>query len=337
MSNFTSKTQTSEALGNQKDQGFLDKNAQPASHSYTDSQQNEQRSLVFYDKKERPHEIVIPAIPVADTHTHVNPARGMDTHQLLQEAKKCGVELVVCPLDPAEDAQQAAKVLAQLEQAIQAIPNFTFKILAGSHPYHAAQFSHAHEAFDLLCASPLCAGIGEIGLDYTCDVPKEVQWSVFEEQLSYATTNNLVCELHIRDVREDARAQAHRDALAIMQEVGIPQAGCVLHCFTQGPAVMYPFVELGCYVAFGGALTFKKSDEIREAALEVPNHLLLSETDAPYMTPEPLRGIPCRPALVTLTVHCMAQHFEQAGKMTVQETFETLWKNAQKLFLPHTN
>lgn len=84
--------------------------------------------------------------------------------------------------------------------------------------------------------------------------------------------------------------EAHDDALAILRETGVPKAGCIVHCFNLDAQTLAPFLELGCYVAFGGPLTFKKSWETRAAALDVPLDRLLTETDAPYMAPEPLRA-----------------------------------------------
>ena len=139
-------------------------------------------------------------------------------------------------------------------------------------------------------------------------------------------------ELHIRDADGDERATAHLDALRILEREGVPKAGCDLHCFTSGPEVMRPFVEMGCYIAFGGAVTFSRSDDIREAAVECPAHLLLSETDSPYMAPVPLRGTVCEPAMVSFSAATVARVRADAGVATYEETSEALWNNAQRFF-----
>ena len=105
--------------------------------------------------------------------------------------------------------------------------------------------------------------------------------------------------LHVRE--------AHDEAFSLMQEEGFPEAGTLLHCFNLDWATLEPWVEAGCHVAFGGPLTFKKADEVREAASKVPLDRLLTETDAPYMTPEPMRGMVCGPDHVLFTAERLAE------------------------------
>ena len=119
--------------------------------------------------------------------------------------------------------------------------------------------------------------------------------------------------LHLRE--------AHDDALAILRETGVPKAGCIVHCFNLDAQTLAPFLELGCYVAFGGPLTFKKSWETRAAALDVPVDRLLTETDAPYMAPEPLRGTVCTPSQTVFTLRELLDCFGYAG---AERAFELL-------------
>lgn len=290
--------------------------------------------LEFLDKKGRPHRFLRAIAPVADTHTHLI-SREFDIADSLQAASEAGVELVVTPLNPAEEAKDPDAALTQLTDALAALSHPpALRILAGAHPYHAEAFlQHGEDAFQKLLSHPLAAGIGEIGLDYTCDVPKELQAEAFSFQLSYAVKHNLPVELHIRDQKDDENVAAHKDAERILCQVGIPKRGCVLHCFTQGPSVMRPFLDMGCTIAYGGALTFKKSEEIRQAALETPLTALVTETDAPYMSPEPLRGMPCQCAFVTVVEDFLTRLFEEAKIATKHELEEALWQNATNLFL----
>ena len=207
------------------------------------------------------------------------------------------------------------------------------RLVAGVHPYGAAEFDGAcRERMAELLASPRCVGVGEIGLDYTCDVPHEVQLSCFREQLAMACERDMPVELHIRDARDDRGCEAHADALALLREVGVPPRGCDLHCYTGDVATMLPFAEMGCHVAFGGAVTFKRSESIREAAAACPEHLLVTETDCPYMAPVPLRGKECEPAMAAFSAACVAQVREEADVATRQKTYDALWRNALSLF-----
>jgi hypothetical protein len=105
--------------------------------------------------------------------------------------------------------------------------------------------------------------------------------------------------LHLRE--------AHSDGLAILKEIGMPPAGTLLHCFNLDYATLEPFLELGCLVAFGGPLTFKKSDEARDAARRTPQSKIVTETDAPFMAPHPVRGVTCGPEHVIYTAARLAE------------------------------
>ena len=81
----------------------------------------------------------------------------------------------------------------------------------------------------------------------------------------------------------------------------------LLHCFNLDWEELERWVERDCFIAFGGPLTFKKADYVRDAAAHVPLERLLTETDSPYMTPEPLRGMACEPAHVIWTAEKLAE------------------------------
>lgn len=175
------------------------------------------------------------------------------------------------------------------------------RIAVGCHPHNAKFYNDGLEA-DLraLLMDPRVSALGEIGLDYHYDFsPRDDQRDAFRRQIRLAKECGLPIALHLRE--------AHDEALAIMREEGFPEAGTLLHCFNLDWATLEPWVEADCYVAFGGALTFKNADDTREAAARVPANRLLTETDAPYMTPEPMRGITCLPDHVLFTAACLAE------------------------------
>lgn len=209
------------------------------------------------------------------------------------------------------------------------------RFVAGVHPYGAPAFDEACEArMRELLGAERCVGVGEIGLDYGPynEVEPDCQLDVFRRQLLMAHELGLPVELHIRDAADDAHATAHAQAAALLAEVGVPPAGCDVHCFTSGPEVLSPFVELGCTVAFGGAATFNKSDDIRDAAAACPLAQIVTETDSPYMAPVPVRGEECEPAMVAFTARCLADVRDEAGVSTPDETYASLWNNARRLF-----
>jgi TatD DNase family protein len=314
---------------------------------------------LFRDKKGRPRELPRPLAPLADTHGHLTHFDGLDASVAVARAALAGVRLLVCPLDPADDAADARATLDWLDGVVagagdllararelgvapaapegwEGVADLTssVRVVAGVHPYGAERLAEARPALEVLLESDRCVGVGEVGLDYGPynEAPREAQLAAFEWQLRLAEERDLPVELHIRDAAGDASATAHADAARVLERVGVPRRGCDLHCFTQGPEVMAPFVELGCHVAFGGVSTFRRSDEVRAAAAACPSGLILSETDSPYMAPVPLRGLECEPAMVGFSAACVAEAREAAGAASREETYAALWGNACALF-----
>lgn len=318
---------------------------------------------LFHDQKGAPCDWPRPLAPLADTHGHLTSFRAHDPAMALVRAALAGVRLLVIPVDPVSDVPRkwpsVAAFLGWLEGQIDLArvclaeargmsltpPEFegwdvpdlldNIRIVAGVHPYGSAQVDDAAvERLRELLASPRAVGVGEFGLDYGPynKVPAEPQEAALRLQLRLAHELDLPVQLHIRDAAGDVRVNAHRLAARILREEGVPARGCDLHCFTSDIRVMEDFTRLGCHVAFGGAVTFSRSDEIREAATYCPERYLLTETDSPYMAPVPLRGQECEPAMVAFTAACVADVREAGGRGGRQSTYEALWNNACKLF-----
>ena len=193
----------------------------------------------------------------------------------------------------------------------------------GCHPHNAQHYDDALEAVlrERLHDARVSA-LGEVGLDYHYDLsPRDVQRSAFRRQLALAREAGLPVILHVRE--------AHDDAFAIMAEGGFPEAGTLLHCYNLGPDELRRWLDAGCFVAFGGALTFKRAEEVREAAKLVPLDRLLTETDAPYMAPEPLRGNECGPEYTVFTAEALARVRGADGSPEELEAFlGQLYRNA---------
>ena len=256
---------------------------------------------LFQDAKGR--EIAIPDLggPVADTHAHLDMLE--EPVRALVLAARTGVDFVATVADPTEAAARTyAELSGWLEAAATtlaaAAPPLApprVRIIVGVHPHNAKDFSaDIEERMRTLAADPRTAAIGEIGLDYHYDYsPRDTQRAVFRRQLELARELDLPAVVHLRE--------AHEDGEAILREVGLPPAGCILHCYNLGTEPLVRFVDLGCYVSFAGPVTFKKADEVREAAAVVPLDRILTETDCPFMAPEPFRGRKNEPAYTVFT------------------------------------
>lgn len=242
-------------------------------------------------------------VPIADTHAHLDMLA--DPALAIARAGVHDIEFIETMVDPLsergldtyellDDWILRANVLIRhmstriCGQGWNRVPKI--RISVGVHPHEASRFDDAvMQRIVDASADERTSAIGEIGLDYHYDLsPRDVQKVVFAEQLRLACELDLPAVLHIRE--------AFDDAWDIVGKVGLPSAGCVLHCYTSDADEVARWVDAGCYIAFGGALTFKSSDDIRAAARAVPLDRLLTETDSPYMAPVPFRGQNCEPA-----------------------------------------
>ena len=284
--------------------------------------------------------------PIADSHTHLSSLRALDPALALARASLAGVRFVVDVVDPTDDGRDPAALLADLAdwqgRAAQMLAAWgasgvldalgqapvppRVRLVVGCHPHNASAFDEqAHQAMAELLAHPLCAGIGEIGLDYHYDLsPRDVQRAVFEEQLALACELNAPLSLHIRE--------AHHEAAPLMERVGVPQAGAVLHCFDLGPDDAAPFQALGCVLGIGGAVTFKRNEPTRDAVAQASRGGLVTETDAPYMAPEPLRGTPCEPAMTARTMRFIADLRAEQRDEKPSDCYAAAYERAVELF-----
>ncbi len=316
--------------------------------------------------------------PLADTHGHlVSFWSGKDQAQVLANAARAGVRALAVPWDPRGDRMPFGEfrralrgwIDAAREQVREGIADGSFtslldvrmphageaaaagdaadplclfdriRFLAGVHPYGAPDYTdEVHETLVAALDDPLCAGIGEFGLDYHFDAdddieaaPHDVQIACMERQLALAIERGLPVELHLRNDDADEARTAHADAWRMLDRMGVPAGGCILHCFGEDRATMERFLELGCYIAFGGAATFKRNERVREAFAACPRERLLLETDCPYMAPEPIRGVECEPAMISITATALAQDRAARTGEDPDDVLRAAWENAQQL------
>ncbi len=191
---------------------------------------------------------------------------------------------------------------------------------AGIHPHSALEYDNDTEkTIEGLLGDSKCIAVGEIGLDYYYDIsPRDIQKKVFENQLSLASEKELPVIIHNRESSEDLM-----DILLRKRTVK-----GVLHCFSENAEYMKKILDLGLFIGFGGAVTFKKRENIQEAARLCPMERLLIETDSPYMTPVPLRGKRNRPDNTLLT----AEKIAELKQIDIEDVIFWANKNAEQLF-----
>ena len=193
----------------------------------------------------------------------------------------------------------------------------------GVHPNDAAKISdQTFPHLQHLLQHPKVVAVGEIGLDYHWGVPKEQQEPIFRQQLQMAAAADMPVIIHTRD--------AWSDTVSILREEwqGV-SSPCIMHCFTGDAEQAEAALSLGCYLAFGGVLTFPKASAVREAARVTPPERLLVETDAPYLAPVPFRGKRNEPSYVLHTTRVLADvRQETVEQLAVQTT-----RNFERIFL----
>lgn len=169
-----------------------------------------------------------------------------------------------------------------------------------------------------LASKPRVRAIGETGLDFFRTEGQDelaLQLHSFEEHIAIAKEFDLALQIHDRD--------AHEDVVKTLRRVGAPER-TVFHCYSGDLELAEICKQEGWYLSFAGNITFKKNQHLRDSLLAVSRSQILIETDAPFLTPEPLRGRPNAPYLVPHTLRFMAdltgENVEELAKRLNENT-----------------
>jgi TatD DNase family protein len=191
----------------------------------------------------------------------------------------------------------------------------------GRHPNSAAGFDDADLAeLEALASHDKCVAIGETGLDYYREhAPRDDQRRAFEAHIELARATAKPLVIHTRS--------ADDDTLDLLEE----RAGdlsVILHCFSMASRVEQCLAHENWWFSFAGNVSYPKSEDLRTAAIRIPAQRLLVETDAPYLSPQPVRGRPNQPANVVLT----AQAIAVARRVEYDELERTIESSAAAVF-----
>ncbi|MET9733137.1 TatD family hydrolase [Streptomyces sp. NPDC006458] len=263
------------------------------------------------DKNAAPPLPVPLAVPVADSHTHLDMQSGT-VEEALAKAASVGVTTVVqvgCDVAGSRWAAATAAVHDAVHATVALHPNEAPRIVHGDpdgwsrqgarQPGGEAGLDEALAEIDRLAALSQVKGVGETGLDYfrTGEDGKAAQERSFRAHIEIAKRHGKALVIHDRD--------AHADVLRVLKEEGAPQR-TVFHCYSGDAEMAEICARSGYFMSFAGNVTFKNAQNLRDAVAVAPLELLLVETDAPFLTPAPYRGRPNAPYLIPVTVRAMA-------------------------------
>jgi TatD DNase family protein len=224
-----------------------------------------------------------------DAHCHLEASSyGDELDDVIARALDAGVtHLVAVGASGVTAGAHEALALAERVPAVFAT--------VGLHPHDAGKAGRAHvEEIARASQHERVVAVGEIGLDYHYDfAPPEAQNQVFRWMLELARDQDLPVMLHTRE--------AHTDTLAALDEVGLPERGGVVHCFTGSWAQAQDYLERGLHLSIPGVVTFKNAADLRDAVERMPLERMLIESDSPYLAPVPHRGKRNEPAWVVDT------------------------------------
>ena len=247
---------------------------------------------------------------MVDTHCHLDSCEPPDA-ELVDRARAAGVSRLAT-VGMNEPSMERAIAAAHEHEEVVAI--------VGRHPNEAAGFGERElEAVESAAADDRVRAIGETGLDYYRDyAPREDQMRAFEAHVDLARRLDLPLVIHTRAAEEDTFAvlRDRADGLTV-----------ILHCFS-APGRLDECVERGWLCSFAGNVTYPKATDLHAAARDVPEELLLVETDSPYLAPQPVRGKPNEPANVVRT----AEHVASLRGVSYAELDAAVERNAARLF-----
>lgn len=247
-----------------------------------------------------------------DSHAHLDDRRFEDDRDtIFQELSAHGVGLIVnigCDLPSSERSVALAEKYPFVYAAV------------GSHPDDADHVNgKLLDQYRRLAQHKKVVAIGEIGLDYYYDdVPREIQLNAFEEQMELAESLNLPVIVHMRDATEDALAVVARH----------PNVKGVFHCFSGSVETAQWLVAHGWYVGFTGVVTFKNARKAVEVVEAIPIERILTETDCPYMSPEPHRG----KRNDSRNIPLIAAKIAEIKGMTAEKVGRITTENVKRLF-----
>jgi TatD DNase family protein len=242
-------------------------------------------------------------VAIYDNHCHLDfvfddELGAMPWQENLDIAESVGIKGVVQVGVTLESSKWCAEVASKDSRVLAAV---------ALHPNEAPlyeSFENLNKAIaeiEILATQPRVRAIGETGLDFFRTEGEnsiKLQQHSFEEHIRIAKENDIALMIHDRD--------AHEEVVATLKRVGAPEK-VIFHCYSGEPDLAEICNANGWYMSFAGNITIKRNQHLRDSLVLAHKDLILIETDAPFLAPEPFRGRPNAPYLVPVTARFMAE------------------------------
>lgn len=258
-----------------------------------------------------------------DTHCHLNfDSFENDRQEVLERARQAGVRRI---LNPGVDlaSSRAAVELAQSHEQVYAA--------VGVHPNDALSWNEGTiDALQELAEHPKVVAIGEIGLDYYRDrAPRDLQMKIFGQQLLLAERVGLPVVIHNREATADILGMLEEWQMGLMATSPmLADRPGVLHSYSDNEANAMQAIDFNFFIGITGPVTFHNAPELQHVVTALPIERILTETDAPFLTPHPHRGKRNEPAYVRVITEKIAQ----LRDLPVEIVAEIIENNAGRLF-----
>lgn len=227
-----------------------------------------------------------------DTHCHLSNVPQEKLPEILERAKDA--HITRCVAIGASDGKMSAKDSLKIAKTFDNV-----YCTIGVHPHDAKEHADIND-LEEMASHPKSLAVGETGLDFFRDwAPKENQERLFRNSVGLALNLNKPLIIHSREAADES--------FKVLKEMKAEKVGGVYHCYSEDSEFAKKLRDINFLVSFTGNLTFKKAEERREAAKNIPLEQIMLETDMPYMAPEPFRGGPSEPAHVLKIAETLAK------------------------------
>lgn len=251
---------------------------------------------------------------IIETHCHLDYLSGEELATTLNQSRAVGVDKVIT-IAVSRDNQATVRNIAESDHDVWCTQ--------GLHPHEAEAWSHDfNQELRSNVSHHKVVAVGEIGLDYYYEhADPKTQIAAFEGQLAIAADSDKPVVIHTREAEDDTKSVLSTVSSSLMKKG-------VIHSFTSSLDLAEFCLNDGYYLGFNGIATFKNAENVRDVIRHTPIERILLETDAPYLTPVPYRGVPNAPFYLPF----IAQTVADLKQVSVEELLSITYQNSLDCF-----